>query len=134
MGVEPFLISAAIMGVVAQRLARKLCDQCKEPDDPPREALYRVGLTDEEIDSATFFRAVGCEECSNRGFKGRMGVFEFLTLNEELQELIVRRAPLSEITQAAIAGGMITLLKDGLSKVKSGSTTLEEVLRVVSGH
>ncbi len=134
MGVEPFLISASIIGVIAQRLARKLCEHCKEPDEPPLDALYRLGMTDEEIASATFFRAVGCEECLNRGYRGRMGVFEMLTLNEELQELVVRRAPLSEITQAAIAGGMITLMKDGLLKVKSGLTTLEEILRVVSSH
>jgi len=70
----------------------------------------------------------------NRGYRGRLGVFELLTLTEELQELIVRRAPLSEISQAAIASGMITLMKDGVSKVKSGITTLEEVLRVVSLH
>jgi type IV pilus assembly protein PilB len=134
MGVEPFLISASIIGVIAQRLSRMLCEHCKEPTEAPREALYRLGMSDEEIDSGTYFRAVGCEECTNRGFKGRMGIFEFLTLSEELQELIVRRAPLSEITQAAIAAGMITLIKDGLSKVKAGRTTLEEVLRVVSGH
>jgi type IV pilus assembly protein PilB len=134
MGVEPFLISASIMGCIAQRLARKLCEHCKEPDEPPRDVLYRLGLDDEEIEGSTFFRAVGCEECTNRGFRGRMGVFELLTLTEELQELIVRRAPLSEIGQAAIASGMITLMKDGLSKVKSGMTTLEEVLRVVSIH
>lgn len=132
MGVEPFLISAAIIGVIAQRLARKLCEHCKEPDEPPREALYRLGMSDEEIEGATFFRAVGCEECMNRGYRGRLGVFELLTLTEELQELIVRRAPLSEIAQAAIASGMITLMKDGLAKVKSGLTTLEEGLRVIS--
>ena len=132
MGVEPFLISAAIIGVIAQRLARKLCEHCKEPDEPPRDALYRLGMSDEEIESSTFFRAVGCEECMNRGYRGRLGVFELLTLTEELQELIVRRAPLSEISQAAIASGMITLMKDGLSKVTNGMTTLEEVLRVVS--
>jgi len=134
MGVEPFLISASIMGCIAQRLARKLCENCKEQDEPPRDALYRLGLDDEEIEGGTFFRAVGCEECMNRGYRGRLGVFELLTLTEELQELIVRRAPLSEISQAAIASGMITLMKDGVSKVKSGITTLEEVLRVVSLH
>ena len=70
----------------------------------------------------------------NRGYRGRMGVFEMLTLSEELQELIVRRAPLSEISQAAIAAGMITLMKDGMAKVKAGITTLEEILRVISVH
>ncbi len=134
MGVEPFLISASIIGVIAQRLARKICDHCKEPDEPPADALMRLGMTEDDIRNATFFRAVGCDECMNRGYRGRLGIFELLTLNEDLAELVVRRAPLSEIAQAAISAGMTTLMMDGLAKVKAGMTTLEEVLRVVSSH
>ncbi len=134
MGVEPFLISAAIIGVIAQRLARKLCDRCKEPAEVPLEALGRIGYGPKDVEGATFFKPVGCGECSNRGFRGRIGVYELLMLNEELGELIVRRAPLSEITQAAIAAGMTTLLKDGLQKAKAGLTTVEDVLRVVTTH
>jgi type IV pilus assembly protein PilB len=134
MGVEPFLISASVIGIIAQRLARKLCERCKEPCEPPVDALLRLGMAKEEINSSTFYTTVGCQECSNRGYRGRIGVYEFLTLSEELGELIVRRASLSEISQAAIAAGMTTLLRDGLNKVKAGITTVEEVLRVVSLH
>jgi len=132
MGVEPFLIAAAIVGVVAQRLGRRLCDKCKAPIEPPLEALMRLGMKEEELHDATFFKAVGCPECHNRGFRGRIGLYELLTITEELSEMIIRRAPVSEITQAAIASGMTTLMRDGLDKVKKGMTTIEEVLRVVT--
>jgi len=133
MGVEPFLISAAIIGIIAQRLARKLCEHCREPIETPHDVLSELGYS-ADLSSATFYRPVGCEECLNRGYRGRLGVYEFLTLSEDLAELIVRRAPLSEITQAAIAAGMVTLMRDGLDKARVGLTTIEEVLRVVSVH
>ncbi|MHB9134002.1 MAG: GspE/PulE family protein [Armatimonadota bacterium] len=132
MGVEPFLISAAVIGIIAQRLGRTLCNQCKEPTSPPREALLRLGMKEEEFEGATFFKAVGCDDCMQRGYRGRIGIYELLVLNEELGELIVRRAPLSEISQAGLAAGMTTLMRDGLNKVKAGIMTVEEVLRVVS--
>ena len=132
MGVEPFLIAAAIVGVVAQRLGRRLCDKCKEPIEPPVEALMRLGMKEEEMHEATFFKGVGCPECNNRGYRGRIGIYELLTITEELSEMIIRRAPVSEVTQAAIAAGMTTLMRDGLDKVKRGMTTIEEILRVVS--
>jgi len=86
------------------------------------------------LQDATFFKAVGCEECSQRGFKGRVGLYEMLTLNDELRDMIVRHVAQSEVTQAAIACGMTTLIRDGLNKVKAGMTTVEEVLRVVTSH
>ncbi len=132
MGVEPFLIAAAIVGVVAQRLGRRLCDKCKEPIEPPVEALMRLGMKEEEMHDATFFKGVGCPDCNNRGFRGRIGIYELLTITEELSEMIIRRAPVSEVTQAAIAAGMTTLMRDGLDKVKRGMTTIEEILRVIS--
>jgi type IV pilus assembly protein PilB len=134
MGVEPFLISAAVIGVIAQRLGRKLCERCKVPVHPPLEALMRLGMKEDELQGATFFKATGCDACHNRGFRGRIGVYELMALTEELSELIVRRAPVSEVTQAAIASGMTTLLRDGLDKCKAGVTTIEEVLRIVTTH
>ncbi len=134
MGVEPFLISASVIGVIAQRLARRLCDKCKEPIDPPVEALLQLGMKEEELQGATFFKPVGCENCSNRGYRGRCGVYELLIISEELAELIVRRAPLSEITQTAMASGMTSLVRDGLMKARNGVTTVEDVLRVVKAH
>ncbi|HOF86754.1 MAG TPA: ATPase, T2SS/T4P/T4SS family [Armatimonadota bacterium] len=134
MGIEPFLISASIIGVIAQRLGRKLCERCKAPITLPPDAMQRMGMTEAQMEAATFFKPVGCSDCSNRGFRGRVGIFELLTLNEELGELIVRRAPLSEITQAALAAGMTSLVMDGMIKAQRGITTVEEVLRVVSVH
>jgi type II secretory ATPase GspE/PulE/Tfp pilus assembly ATPase PilB-like protein len=134
MGIEPFLISASIIGVIAQRLARKLCEHCKEPYTPPMETLKKYNFSDDQLHNATFFKATGCQECSNRGFRGRLGVYELLRLNEELGELIVRRSPLSEITQAALSAGMTSLMKDGLIKAARGMTTIEDVMRVITAH
>jgi type IV pilus assembly protein PilB len=134
MGVEPFLISASVIAVVAQRLARKLCEKCKEPFSPPEDVIRRLGMKEDDISNNTFYRPVGCENCNQRGYKGRTGVYELLSLSEEVGEMIVRRAPVSEIAQVAIAAGMTTLLQDGMAKARLGITSLDEVLRVVSSH
>lgn len=132
MGVEPFLISASLIGVLAQRLVRTLCPRCKEPYKPPAEGLRRLGLTPEEVEDITFYRGRGCEYCRHTGYYGRTGIFELMVVNEEIAELIVRRAPLSEIREAAKAAGMKTLMEDGLRKAMAGITTIEEVLRVAA--
>ncbi len=132
MGVEPFLISASLIGVLAQRLVRTLCPRCKEPYKPPVEGLRRLGLTPEEVEGVTFYRGRGCEYCRHTGYYGRTGIFELMVINEEIAELIVRRAPLSEIREAAKAAGMKTLMEDGLRKAMAGITTIEEVLRVAA--
>jgi len=131
MGVEPFLISASVICVLAQRLARKICTNCKEPYTPPMEALSKIGFTPSEGRELTFYRGRGCEQCMHTGYKGRLGIFELFLMNEELQELIVNRAPLSEIKDAAVAAGMKSLKLDGFTKVVEGVTTFEEVMRVV---
>jgi type IV pilus assembly protein PilB len=132
MGVEPFLISASLIGILAQRLVRTLCPRCKEPYKPPVEGLRRLGLSPEEVEGVTFYRGRGCEYCRHTGYYGRTGIFELMVINEEIAELIVRRAPLSEIREAAKAAGMKTLMEDGLRKVMAGITTIEEVLRVAA--
>jgi type IV pilus assembly protein PilB len=131
MGVEPFLISASVIGVLAQRLARNICGNCKEPYKPPGDALRRVGFKMEDQDSVVFYRGRGCEVCRHSGYKGRLGIFELMLMNEEMQDLIVKRAPLSEVRNAALANGMKTLKQDGFQKVIEGRTTVEEVMRVV---
>jgi type IV pilus assembly protein PilB len=132
MGLEPFLISASLIGVIAQRLVRTLCPRCKEPYKPPVEGLRRLGLSPEEVEGVTFYRGRGCEYCRHTGYYGRTGIFEIMVINEEIAELIVRRAPLSEIREAAKAAGMKTLMEDGLRKAMAGITTIEEVLRVAA--
>jgi len=129
MGVKPFLVASSIQAVLAQRLVRILCPECKEKDEHIDVVTMRsMGITEEQISKATFFRPVGCPKCHNMGFKGRLGIFEVMVLNMELRELTFKHRPLSEIRQAARLLGMRTLLEDGLIKVMRGTTTLEEVL------
>jgi type IV pilus assembly protein PilB len=132
MGVEPFLISAAVIGVIAQRLARRICPNCKEPYKYPEELLMRFGTDLSELNGKELYRGRGCETCRYTGYKGRIGVFEVFVMNTEIADLILRRAPISEIRDAAIASGMTTLLRDGWRKVLAGITTPQEVLRVVT--
>ncbi len=131
MGVEPFLISASVAAVLAQRLCRKICPNCKEQYRPPMEALTRVGFRVAEAEDVVFYRGRGCEQCMHTGYYGRTGLFEFMLMNEEIQDLVVKRASLSETVEAAIANGMKTLKQDGFEKVIEGITTIEEVMRVV---
>lgn len=132
MGVEPFLISAAVIGVIAQRLARRICSNCKEPFEYPEELLMRFGTDLSELNGKELHRGRGCETCRYTGYKGRIGIFEVFVMNTEIADLILRRAPISEIRDAAVASGMTTLLNDGWRKVLAGITTPQEVLRVVT--
>ncbi|MBW3635383.1 MAG: Flp pilus assembly complex ATPase component TadA [Armatimonadetes bacterium] len=136
MGVEPFLISASLTGALAQRLARTICKNCKEEYNPPREILMRFGFDPLRNPEQKFWHGRGCEVCKQTGFKGRTGLYELMRVNEEIQELIVRRAPVNELKDAARSNGMRTLQEDGFQKCKDGHTTVEEVMRVVftGGH
>ncbi len=132
MGVEPYLISATVIGILAQRLARKLCTECKEPYEVPAIDLRRFGMNVTDPDEkVTIYRPVGCENCRLTGYRGRTGIHELLNMNAEIAELIVRRAPLADIKEAAKANGMRELREDGLHKVLSGMTDPQEVMRVV---
>lgn len=132
MGVEPFLISAAVTGVIAQRLGRRICTNCKEPHRYPPESFVRFGIDPSELDGITLYRGRGCDQCRHTGYRGRIGFFEVFVMNQEVADMILRRAPISEIREAAIASGMTTLLQDGWRKIKAGISTPEEVLRVVT--
>ena len=129
MGVKPFLVASSIQAIMAQRLVRVLCPECKEPDpDLELGALRRLGITDEQLEKATFFRPVGCPKCHNMGYRGRIGIFEVMVMGTELKEMAFLRKPLNEIRQSARLLGMRSLLEDGLLKVMRGRTTLNEVL------
>jgi len=136
MGVEPFLISASLTGALAQRLTRRICANCKEEYVPQREILLRFGFDPLKNPDQKFWRGRGCDTCKQTGFKGRMGVYELMRINEEIAELIVRRGTVAEIKDAARSAGMITLQEDAFAKCKDGFTTVEEVMRVVftGGH
>jgi len=131
MGVEPFLCASSIIGVLAQRLARGICPNCKESYTPPIESIKRFGLsafTDTEI---TFYKGRGCDHCKMTGYRGRQGIFEVLTISDRVRGLILQRASTTEIRQSAMEEGMKTMQDDGLRKVLDGITSIEECLRVV---
>jgi len=131
MGIKPFLVASSIQAILAQRLIRVICKECKTEDTAPdRRKLRVLGFTNEELSSATIYRGAGCARCSGTGYHGRKGVFELLQLNSEIRELAFNRAPASQLRKAAIASGMRTLRDDGRLKILSGTTTPEEVLRV----
>jgi type IV pilus assembly protein PilB len=137
MGVEPFLISATLICAMAQRLGRRICQNCKQPYEVEAGDLRLLGYKPEDDEEKiTLWRGRGCEACRHTGFKGRVGIYEIMLTNEEVAELISRRAPLADIKEAAKANGMITLQDDGLRKVLDGLTTPDEVRRVVftGGH
>lgn len=132
MGVEEYLISATVVGILAQRLARRICNNCKTSYEVPASTLRRFGYKDlDDNQMVTLYRGVGCEKCRNTGYKGRCGIHELLTVNDEVREHIVRKSPVSNIREAAKAGGMHELKEDGLMKVLEGVTTPDEVMRVV---
>jgi type IV pilus assembly protein PilB len=128
MGIEPFLVSSAIDCVVAQRLARTLCPNCKKPVTVPTEVLRENGFDVAEPIEA--WEPVGCSRCASTGYKGRIGLYEVMTITDEIRGLAVERASADRIAQAAVANGMRRLRDDGLEKVKLGITSLAEVARV----
>jgi type II secretion system protein E len=130
MGIEPFLVASSVEAVLAQRLVRTICPHCKTPQKVDRDFLLKVGFPENEIDSTTFYKGAGCEECRMLGYQGRMGIYEILLMSEGLRSLILNRAAASTIAQKALSEGMRTLRMDGWRKVRSGITTIEEVLRV----
>jgi len=130
MGIEPFLVASSVEAVMAQRLVRTICPHCKTEQKVETNYLRRIGFPENEIETAKFWHGAGCEGCRQLGYQGRMGIYELLILNEGLRPLILNRAPASTIAQKAIDFGMRTLRTDGWNKVRAGSTTIEEVLRV----
>jgi type IV pilus assembly protein PilB len=134
MGVEPFLVTSAIDCVVAQRLARRLCDHCKEAYQPTEAELVEAGWATDELsgDWPTLERAVGCSSCGKTGYRGRFAIHEVLLLSEELERMIIERRSTDDLVKVAVMEGMISLKKDGLRKVGLGLTSLEEIFRVVA--
>jgi type IV pilus assembly protein PilB len=131
MGIEPFLVSSSVIGVLAQRLVRTICPKCKDPYEPPAEAVKRLGLRQEANQQVTFYRGKGCDVCRRTGYKGRCGVYELMVMNDEIRDLTLRKAGAHEIKDASIRAGMRTLRDDAMEKVLLGITTPEEALRVI---
>jgi type IV pilus assembly protein PilB len=133
MGVEPFLTGAAVTGVLAQRLARKLCTHCCEMYQPSVDELMKARVSPSVAaasDGMVFYRKRGCPRCNQTGYKGRIGVYQLLVMTEQLQTLAASKATREEIERAAIGEGMKTLWDDGIAKVASGLTSIEELARI----
>lgn len=129
MHVEPFLVATAVAGVVAQRLVRKICSNCKVSYDPPESLLKTIGKSGQDV---KLYRGEGCRGCSNTGYKGRAGLFEILVMTEDVRNLVLESASGDAIRHAAIKGGMKTLRQDGILKATNGLTSIEEVFRVTA--
>lgn len=130
MGVPAYLVASSVVAVLAQRLVRLNCSKCKQPHEPLESELQAAGFTPEQLATANFMKGRGCVKCQKRGYKGRMGIFELMVLNNKIRELAFQGAATQDIRRAAIAGGMRVMFDDGLAKVLNGQTTLEEVFRV----
>jgi type IV pilus assembly protein PilB len=131
MGIEPFLISSSVIGVLAQRLVRTVCRNCIESYHPPIEALHRLGVAPKEGEDVVFYRGRGCDRCKGSGYRGRLALFELMPMTEAVRDLILRGASAAAIRTQAIQDGMRTLRDDGVIKVLEGATTVDELLRVV---
>jgi type IV pilus assembly protein PilB len=129
MGIEPFLVASSLNLICAQRLVRRICKNCTEPDPTPPAALMQAGFNAEDAKTVVPNKGRGCEKCNNTGFKGRVGLYEVMEVTEELRELILVGASALELRRKAVDEGMITLRNSGLRKVKEGVTTVEEIVR-----
>jgi len=129
MGIEPFLISSAVILILAQRLIRKICMDCREPIKVHPQLLIDLGIPPDEVKSFPVYKGKGCPICNNTGYKGRVGLYEVMPMKEEVKELVLSRASTTEIKKEAMRLGMKTLRQSGIAKIKDGVTTIEEVLR-----
>lgn len=130
MGIEPFLVSSSLTAIIAQRLVRRVCPECRQAYSPSTEELAKMGLTQSEIKGMNFYRRNGCPNCMSTGYKGRTGIYEFLLLDDELRNLILTKCDATTIKNRVKEKGMVGLREDGARKVMEGLTTTEEILRV----
>ncbi len=131
-GIEPYIIASATIGVVAQRLLRKLCQACRQRYAPSPDVLQAINLTEADAAHIPFYKAVGCDKCNNTGYRGRIGIYEVMAVTDRVRRLIAQKGAEDAIREAAQETGMLTLGEDALGKVKAGLTTPEELLRVVT--
>jgi hypothetical protein len=132
MRVEPYVIASALLGVVAQRLVRRLCGACRRQYTPDPETLRSLNINEADAARHPFYKAAGCDECNSTGYRGRIAIYEVMRVNDKIRRLIAQNAGEDLVREAAVESGMLTLGEDGLAKVKAGVTTAEELLRVVT--
>jgi type IV pilus assembly protein PilB len=133
MGIEPFLVSASLVLIAAQRLARKICQECKEVEKVPVPALIQLGFSEEKAESVKCYKGKGCAICNGSGYKGRIALYEVMPIVSEIKEMVLEGAAADELKKTAVRFGMKTLRMSGLSKVEEGVTSIEEVMRVTFG-
>ena len=131
-GIEPYVTASALIGVIAQRLVRRLCTECRRPYTPEPETLRAMSVSEIEAATLTFYRADGCDKCNQTGYRGRVGIYEIMPVNDDLRRLISQKGAEAQLREAALTAGMLSLGEDGLLKVKAGMTTPQELLRVVT--
>jgi type IV pilus assembly protein PilB len=129
MGIEPFLVATSVNLIAAQRLIRRICQNCKQEEDVPVQALLNVGFSETEAPQIQLYKGRGCEQCNQRGYKGRVGLFEVMEVTEDIRELVLSGASAVELRRRALEEGMIGLRQSGLQKIRDGVTTIEEVVR-----
>jgi len=129
LGLEPFLVTATLEGIIAQRLVRRICQHCKTEFRPSEEQLFELELRPEDVGDKKFYYGRGCEHCNNTGFRGRQGLFEIMVFNDEIRDLIMNHASTAVLREAARRNGMRTLRENGLNAIYDGTTTIEEVVR-----
>jgi general secretion pathway protein E len=132
MGIEPFLVTSSVVAILAQRLVRVICNDCREEYDPDEESLRNIGLHPDCLAGKKIYRGRGCPNCMNTGYTGRTGIFELMVLDDKLKHTIMKTSDSNAIKRAAVGQGMVTLQQDGGQKVLDGITTIEEVFRVTS--
>ncbi|MCK4729272.1 MAG: Flp pilus assembly complex ATPase component TadA, partial [Desulfobacterales bacterium] len=130
MGTEAFLVSSSVIAILAQRLVRVICNDCKEAYTPDRESFQSIGISPEALEGKKLYKGRGCPSCLNTGYMGRKGIFEFMVMDDELKNLILKTSDANAIKREAVKKGMITIRQDGAQKVLDGITTIEEVFRV----
>jgi len=129
MGIEPFLVASAVNLITAQRLGRRVCSECKAPEDVPKQALIDAGVSPEEVDEFVCYKGEGCPACNGTGYKGRIGIYQVMPMFEEIRELVLAGANTAEIKRESMRLGIKTMRQSALTKLKEGATSFEEVLR-----
>jgi type IV pilus assembly protein PilB len=134
LGVEPFLVTATLEGIIAQRLVRKICEKCKTPFEPTEGQLSELALTPDDIKGKKFYYGPGCNKCNNTGYRGRTGIFEIMTFNDEIRDLIMNQASTNVLRAAGQKAGMRLLRDNGLAAMYDGITTIDEIVKETSSE
>jgi type IV pilus assembly protein PilB len=129
MGIEPFLISSSLVMVIAQRLARRICPDCKREQQVSPEALLKIGFDEAMLDRAKCYVGAGCSSCANTGYRGRLAIYEVMPIKDELKDLILQGSSAHEVKREAMRLGMLTLRQSGIRKVLEGLTSIDELIR-----